>query len=58
MCCDNLMTQRDQDLLVVGKCDDCGACVDSDGCCIELDDCSYSPLACSKCGHRPCDLSC
>jgi len=54
MCCD---PEGPYPGSVVGECPDCGCDVDEDGVNCEQN-CRYSPVECTTCGWRPCDLSC
>lgn len=57
-CCDNMMTKKEHDERLAGKCSECGADVDEDGEVIEFDHCGFSPQICGRCGYRPCQGYC
>jgi hypothetical protein len=53
-CCEPIEARPDD---TVSKCPACGCDIDADGHTTETG-CAWSPVACKKCGDRPCDQSC
>lgn len=54
MCCEPIEARPED---TAGKCPACENDVDKDGISTE-EGCSYSPVECETCEHKPCDWSC